>query len=143
MAINTDVLADFRESKKKLEALEAAARKQMQGRYLALLTEAADILVEYKASFGKPPELPGTVKAFTLGVRQKPAPSETASKGKKIGGLRRSLNAAIKRGDTAKIAEVENQLLTFGAPPVVPLQAPPMPEAVSDSPGQQADDVCF
>ena len=107
------VLADYRDSKKKLEALAAAARKQMQARYLALLIEASELQTEFKQSFGVNPDLPAGVKTFSIGSQPK-APTPAESNGKKIGGLKRSLAAAIKNGATVRAMEITKQLAALG-----------------------------
>ena len=144
MANQIETINNYREQKKKLEQLAAAARKEMQGRYIALLAEAADILTEYKASFDAAPDLPAGIKAFTLASpgERKPEQSEASSIGKKIGGLRRSLAAAIKNQDGARVEEVSKQLAALGidtgmsaapAPPVeAPAEAPAATAAVTD-----------
>ena len=89
----------------------------MLARYAALLTEAAIIQKEFKVSFNTSPVLPPFVKAFTLVPaegRTKPPQSEAAAKGKKIGGLKRSLTAARKNKDKAKEEEVLGQLALLG-----------------------------
>jgi hypothetical protein len=88
----------------------------MQERYTVLLAEAATIRSEFYANFGTYPTLPSTVKAFAVGSSSatKKPPTEAMTTGKMIGGLRRSLNAAIKRGDTAKTAQITKQLATLG-----------------------------
>jgi len=114
---NTDVLSAYREQKQKMEQLAEAARVQMLARYAALLTEAAIIQKEFKVSFNTSPVLPPFVKAFTLVPaegRTKPPQSEAAAKGKKIGGLKRSLTAARKNKDKAKEEEVLGQLALLG-----------------------------
>jgi len=124
-----DIISQYRESKKLVEQLAVAARDQMQARYSALLTEAAGILAEFKASFGEVPTLPSGVKMFTPGAveQKKPKQVKAPTPGKKIGGLRRSLAAAIKNHDGARVDEVTKQLAALGidtgmAPvPVVPL----------------------
>ena len=115
----TDVesIVEFRELKKKLEAAATTAKAEMQDRYSRLLGEAALIQAEFKAHFGTALSLPGTVKAFTLVPAEgktKPAQSEAAAKGKKIGGLKRSLTAATKKGDKAKQADIIQQLAALG-----------------------------
>ena len=114
---NVDVLSAYREQKQKMEQLAEAARVQMLARYAALLTEAAIIQKEFKVSFNTSPVLPPFVKAFTLVPaegRTKPPQSEAAAKGKKIGGLKRSLTAARKNKDKAKEEEVLGQLALLG-----------------------------
>ena len=114
---NTDVLSAYREQKQKMEQLAEAARVQMLARYADLLTEAAMIQKEFKVSFNTSPVLPPFVKAFTLVPaegRTKPPQSEAAAKGKKIGGLKRSLTAARKNKDKAKEEEVLGQLALLG-----------------------------
>ena len=116
-AANTEILANYREQKKSLEKLAATARKQMQARLTELLVEAASIHVDYRNDFGEIPELPGTVKTFTVtdGKKKPEAPTTDAVvTGKKIGGLRRSLNAAIKNGDTARANELATQIKELG-----------------------------
>jgi hypothetical protein len=112
-----DVLSAYREQKQKMGQLEEAARAQMQARYAGLLSEAAEIQTEFKTSFGASPALPPCVKTFTLAPtedKKKPEQSEAAAKGKKIGGLKRSLTAAIKKGDKAKQADLIQQLAALG-----------------------------
>ena len=114
---NVEGLVEFRELKKRLEQASAAARTQMQTRYAGLLTEAAQIQVEFKSSFGISAQLPAGVKTFTLVPaegKKKSEQSEAAAKGKKIGGLKRSLTAAIKKGDKAKQADLIQQLAALG-----------------------------
>ena len=118
-AANAEVLANYREQKKNLEKLATTARKQMQTRYSELLVEAAGIQADYKNDFGVNPDLPAAVKTFTLSDgKKKPdaaAPaSEAVVNGKKVGGLRRSLNAAVKNGDTARAAELTTQIKALG-----------------------------
>jgi hypothetical protein len=132
MAQNETIITDYREAKKKAEQLAVAARKQMQGKYLALLTEAADILRDFKDSFRETPTLPTGVKAFTLGEGKKNASADAPDGGigHKIGGLRRSLAAAMKKGDKARQEVLIRQLASLGAdmsihadleiPPAVP-----------------------
>jgi hypothetical protein len=114
---NIDVLSAYREQKQKMGQLAEAARVQMLARYASLLAEAAEIQAEFKSSFGESPVLPPEVKTFTLAPAEgktKPAQSEAAAKGKKIGGLKRSLTAAIKKGDKAKQADLIQQLAALG-----------------------------
>jgi hypothetical protein len=126
MAANAEVLANYREQKKNLEKLATTARKQMQTRYSELLVEAAGIQADYKNDFGVNPDLPAAVKTFTLSDgKKKPdvaAPaSEAVVNGKKVGGLRRSLNAAVKNGDVARANELATQIKELGG--TVELQA--------------------
>jgi hypothetical protein len=126
MAANAEVLANYREQKKNLEKLATTARKQMQTRYSELLVEAAGIQADYKNDFGVNPDVPAAVKTFTLSDgKKKPdsaAPaSEAVVNGKKVGGLRRSLNAAVKNGDTARANELATQIKELGG--TVELQA--------------------
>src|SRR3954454_16842880 len=100
MSNTVDVITDYREQKKKLDQLAAAARKQMQARYTALLTEAGEIQREFKSAFGANPDLPGPVRTFAVCDDKKPVSTDAQTTGKKIGGLRRSLNAAIKNNDS-------------------------------------------
>jgi hypothetical protein len=91
----------------------------MQTRYSELLVEAAGIQADYKNDFGANPDLPAAVKTFTLSDgKKKPdaaAPaSEAVVNGKKVGGLRRSLNAAVKNGDAARAAELTTQIKALG-----------------------------
>ena len=111
MASN-DIIADYREYKRNLAEISAAAQAQMQERYSLLLTEAAALKAEFKESFGTPISLPRSVKVFdtTDGAAATAAPSN----GKKIGGLRRSLACAIKHGDAAGIARITAQLSSLG-----------------------------
>src|ERR1035438_6272379 len=111
-ATAVEVLASYRDQKKNLDKLATAARKQMQLRFTELLVEAAGIQADFKNDFGVNPDLPAAVKAFTLG--KKTEPTDAVANGKKIGGLRRSLTAAIKNGETARIAEVTAQLAALG-----------------------------
>ena len=118
-AANAEVLANYREQKKNLEKLATTARKQMQTRYSELLVEAAGIQADYKNDFGVNPDVPAAVKTFTLSdSKKKPetaAPaSEAVVNGKKIGGLRRSLNAATKKGETARALELATQIQALG-----------------------------
>ena len=134
---NLDVITDYREQKKKLDQLAAAARKQMQARYTALLTEAGEIQGEFKSAFGTNPDLPATVKTFTVGENKKPASTDAQATGKKIGGLRRSLNAAIKKNDSLRAIELTKQLEALGVPPATypdtaPTVAVPEPTEVTD-----------
>jgi hypothetical protein len=101
----------------------------MQSRFTELLVEAAGIQNEFKASFGTNPEVPGVVKTFTITDKKKPAATAAEQNGKKVGGLRRSLAAAIKNGDTAKVTEVSAQLTALGVDVAVPdALAPETPE---------------
>jgi hypothetical protein len=121
----TDILTEYREQKKKIDQLAAAARKQMQSRYTALLTEAAELQGEFKTHFGASPELPGTVKTFTVGENKKPTATDAQATGKKIGGLRRSLNAALKKGDIDRSREIASQLTALGVPDFLPPDTKP------------------
>src|ERR1039457_6738629 len=87
-ATATDVLANYRDSKKNLDKLATAARKQMQARFTELLAEAAGIQADFKNDFGVNPELPATVKTFTLGDKKKAEPTDAVANGKKVGGVR-------------------------------------------------------
>ena len=134
---NVDVIKDYREQKKKLDQLAAAARRQMQARYLDLVIEAAEVQGEFKSAFGTNPDLPTTVKTFTVGENKKPAATDAQATGKKIGGLRRSLNAAIKKNDSLRAIELTKQLEALGVPPAtypdtVPADAVPTPVEVTD-----------
>ena len=118
-AANADVLANYRDQKKNLEKLAATARKQMQVRFTELLAEAASIQADFKNDFGANPELPATVRTFTLSDgKKKPETTAPASDalvtGKKIGGLRRSLKAAIKNGETARVNELATRIKELG-----------------------------
>ena len=110
---NIEVIAEYREQKQKMEALEIQARKEMQDRYSLLLTEAGEIQRELKASFGVNPELPSGVKLFAL-CSAVPVAAAPKKPGFKIGGLRRSLAAAIKKQDGAKVDEIVKQLAELG-----------------------------
>jgi hypothetical protein len=127
-ATAVDVLANYRDSKKNLDKLAAAARKQMQARFTELLAEAAGIQADFKNDFGVNPELPATVKTFTLGEKKKTAPTVAVANGKKIGGLRRSLAAAIKNGETARVTQISIALAALG----VDVAAPEQPELTSE-----------
>ena len=140
-ATNTEVLANYREQKKTLEGLAIKARKQMQVRFTELLAEAASIMADYKTDFGVNPDVPATVKTFTLSDGKKkttepvPATPAVTANGPKIGGLRRSLAAAIKNDDAAKIAEVTAQLAAFGVDVTAVADNPvsePEPEPAED-----------
>jgi hypothetical protein len=118
-AANADVLVNYREQKKNLEKLATTARKQMQARLTELLAEAASIQSDFKNDFGANPELPASVKTFTLSDGKKKsdalAPATDAMvAGKKIGGLRRSLKAAIRNGETARAGELATQIKELG-----------------------------
>ena len=118
-AANADVLVNYREQKKNLEKLATTARKQMQARLTELLAEAASIQSDFKNDFGANPELPASVKTFTLSDGKKKsdalAPATDAMvAGKKIGGLRRSLKAAIRNGETARADELATQIKELG-----------------------------
>ena len=142
-ATATDVLANYRDSKKNLDKLATAARKQMQARFTELLAEAAGIQADFKNDFGVNPELPATVKTFTLGEKKKAEPTDAVANGKKIGGLRRSLTAAIKNGETTRIAEISAQLAALGidvAAPEAPAPAPkPTPVAAAEPEGDDEE----
>jgi len=115
---NIETLQAYREQKHKTEQLAEAARAGLQSQYTGLLSTAAEIQKEFKADFGETPVLPPCVKTFTLVPvegKTKPPQSEAAAKGKKIGGLRRSLTAAMKKGDKAKQEELVRQLAGLGA----------------------------
>lgn len=113
-----DVLAAYREHKQKAEQLMAEARTQLQARYNAALAEAAQVQAEFKTNFNELPALPPIVKTFTLAKTDQPKPaatqSEAAARGKKIGGLRRSLNAAVRKQDTAKVQSISLELKALG-----------------------------
>jgi ABC-type sugar transport system substrate-binding protein len=114
---NIETLQAYREQKHKTEQLAEAARAGLQSQYTGLLSTAAEIQMEFKADFGASPELPLCVKTFTLVPtedKKKPEQSEAAAKGKKIGGLKRSLTAAMKKGDKAKQADLIQQLAALG-----------------------------
>jgi hypothetical protein len=142
-ATATDVLANYRDSKKNLDKLATAARKQMQARFTELLAEAAGIQADFKNDFGVNPELPATVKTFTLGEKKKADPTDAVANGKKVGGLRRSLTAAIKNGETTRIAEISAQLAALGidvAAPEAPAPAPkPTPVAAAEPEGDDEE----
>ena len=133
MENNVDIISQYRESKKQVEQLAIAAREQMQARYVALLTDAADIQAEFKASFGEMPTLPVGVKVFTPGAveQKKPKQAKQPSPGMKIGGLRRSLAAAIKNHDAARVDEITKQLAALG---IDTGMAPEPVDAVPDMP---------
>jgi hypothetical protein len=147
-ATATDVLATYRDSKKNLDKLAGAARKQMQARFTELLVEAAGIQADFKNDFGVNPELPGTVKSFTLGTKKKAEPTDAVANGKKIGGLRRSLAAAVKNGETERIAEITAQLAAFGVDVAAaadnsapaPALAAPVPVAAIQPEGNDDDE---
>ena len=142
-ATATDVLANYRDSKKNLDKLATAARKQLQARFTELLAEAAGIQADFKNDFGVNPELPATVKTFTLGEKKKADPTDAVANGKKVGGLRRSLTAAIKNGETTRIAEISAQLAALGidvAAPEAPAPAPkPTPVAAAEPEGDDEE----
>ena len=136
MPNNIAVIAEYREQKQKTEALAVAARKQMQAQYRDLLSEAAGLQKDFKDHFGATPELPDGVEAFTLGAAApavKRAQTASAAVGKKIGGLRRSLSAAIKHGEQGRIAEVVSQLAAMGVDiPDLPSTTVPSPMVGDD-----------
>lgn len=145
---NTDVLAEYREQKKSLEKLVAGAKKAAQGRYVELLTEAATIQKTFKEDFGTNPDLPPTVKTFTVNVDgngKKPAaePAAETSDGRKIGGLKRSLNSAIAKGDAPRVAELSKQLaelgVTVGTPAPAETPAVEAEEAVEAEPAVEPE----
>ena len=77
------------------------------------------------------------MKTFTVGENKKPAATDAQATGKKIGGLRRSLNAAIKKNDSLRAIELTKQLEALGVPPAtypdtVPADAVPTPVEVTD-----------
>jgi len=118
-AANADVLVNYREQKKNLEKLATTARKQMQARLTELLAEAASIQSDFKNDFGANPELPASVKTFTLSDGKKKSDAlvpatDAMVAGKKIGGLRRSLKAAIRNGETARAGELATQIKELG-----------------------------
>jgi hypothetical protein len=146
-ATSSDVLASYRDQKKQLDKLAVTARKQMQARMTELLTEAAGIQADFKADFGVNPELPACVKTFTLsdGKKKDEPASDTAANGKKIGGLRRSLSAAVKKGDTTRAIELATQIRELGgtveldanggtAPVAAPAEDPGEPAEVDEAP---------
>ena len=109
---NIEVIAEYREQKQKMGALEIQARKEMQDRYTDLLNEAAQLQRDFKADFGSNPEPPSGVK-FTL-TSAAPVVATPKPIGFKIGGLRRSLAAAIKRQDGAGVDRIVKQLADLG-----------------------------
>ena len=121
---DTNTIAEYREQKQKMDALKIQARKEMQGRYLDLLNEAAAIQRDFKADFGEAPEVPSGVK-FTL-CSTVPAPKKPPKPGFKIGGLRRSLAAAIKKHDEPSVDRIVKQLAELGVTDtgIDPLPAP-------------------
>jgi hypothetical protein len=138
-ATATDVLAAYRDSKKNLDKLAGAARKQMQARFTELLVEAAGIQADFKNDFGKNPDLPSMVKAFTLGDKKKPESTDAVAIGKKIGGLRRSLASAVKNGDDAKIADLTAQLAGFGVDVATATDNPAPAPATAQAPESDSE----
>jgi hypothetical protein len=136
MSTAVDVITEYREQKQKLERLATAARKQMQAKYLNLLMDAATLQREFKSAFGATPDLPGSVRTFALCDDGKPAATDAVATGKKIGGLRRSLNAAIKNNDSGKAIELTRQLEALGVvlPPYPPTEHPSAPQDVDLAP---------
>jgi hypothetical protein len=130
MSTNVTVIAEYREAKKKVEELAAAARQQMADRFAALLDELAQLRAEFYEAFGQ--SLDNSVPEATP-----PAPPPADQKiGPKIGGLRRSLASAIKRNDSTGIASARAKLAELGVvldPPASPdSPAVPEPMPISD-----------
>lgn len=161
MSTQPTVIADYREQKAKLDKLAKDAKKVLQARYTELLVEAAGIQSNFKLDFGVTPDLPASVKTFTLGDgKKKPANStEAVDNGKKIGGLRRSLNAVIRNRENAadagqpteeldaRIEELKAALKAAGADVKVPEpktqpepEAEETPESESKVPEEAEDD---
>ena len=105
MTITEQVLHEYREQKQKTEVLADAARKQMQDRYAELVAELSTVMNAFREMFG--------VEINTVAetpIEATPSPSN----GKKIGGLRRSLNAATRKGDAARVEAVKAELRALG-----------------------------
>jgi hypothetical protein len=137
---DASIIAEYRDTKTRLESLANTARQHMQLRFNQLLEESASIWAEFHESFDTYLDLPPQVAAITFsgGAKAAETPDQVAQ-GKKIGGLRRSLNAAIKRQDEARITEVSAQLKALGVDVDVstPVVAEPAPEPV------QHEDAAF
>jgi hypothetical protein len=125
----SDTISEYREHKKKIEELAAAARQSMQHSYSSLLTEAACLYADFRSEFGDVLDLPPSVKVFEIAVASNGDQStpEPDGNGKKIGGLRRSLKAAIKNGDPIRIQSAVSALKALGVTVETPDLTPPAP----------------
>ncbi len=134
------VVEDYIEAKKQTEALAAEARQQMQVHFGELLKEASMVAQQFTEHFGVPPVCPAGVTFNGQTAPEAPGALEEANEqtaiGPKIGGLRRSLTAAIKRGDAEAIAKAKERLKALG---VVELKAEAAAAAVPEQPDEPVE----
>ena len=118
MSTNVETIAEYRAMKQKVEALAAAAREQMKLRYAELLAEKEQLEVEFSQMFGE------NLAAETVRPADTPA-------GPVIGGLRRSLKAALNHRDIARYTQIAGKLADLGV--IVPAfpKEPPAPTEFS------------
>ena len=109
-----DVISDYQKWKQQGDNLRAQAKQAMESRFRALLTEAVQISVEYRADFGSPLKPPPPVTAFRYR-----APSKLKTK-KKIGKREATSQSAREVPPSqsspakanAKITGLQKQLVT-------------------------------
>ena len=103
-------IEEYRLKKHEVEELAAVAREAMQSRFTELLLESAGLFAEYQTHFGDTLSVPECISAFDVRSEK----SKTEAIGPKVGGLRRSLKAAIKRADQPRIDAITAQLEALG-----------------------------
>lgn len=133
---NQTPLDDYLQLRKQTADLETAAKKEMQTRFNALLTEAAQLFTIHKDTFGAKLTTPAAIKSFAINTnvpkkrvatkKTAEAPEPANGNGKKIGRLKRSLEtlkAKLASAEAAgtptqdiedRIYEVTDQLVQLG-----------------------------
>jgi hypothetical protein len=107
-----NIISEYQKWKKQGEQLRAQARQAMEGRFHELLSEAAQIGLEYHRDFGAILKPPSNVTAFrfkTGGRKANKAPKPPAAKpaetpDPKLTGLLKRRAQIQKKIETAKVA---------------------------------------
>lgn len=98
---NTFNLEDYKRKKAELEQQVESIKATLVARFTSALESAAKVQADYVAEFGERIPLP---ESFTLATK---APTNDK---RVLGGLKHSLAVATKKGDQAKIAEVNAKI---------------------------------
>ena len=102
---NTASLADYQAKKSALVSHEAEVRRSMEEGFTSAIAEAQEMQRLYKEEFGTYIPFKGQLRWL-----KKDAPSPSAAIGPKVGGLKRSIAAAQKRGDEPLVKALEAKL---------------------------------